>query len=166
MYVEAETAAAMNVFLMITFPQNNTPTPLLFLQVSWSPQYSFSVHHLYRRLANTTPLPDLRHPRKGVSTMTDVYDYPALIVLFSRYIFHDIFGVASSVKQFCFLHFQRPPPLSHDMTQENWGVLDLLLCPTYCWVLYFMCSLCFNACLAAGCEGQFSSVFCLGIFCV
>ena len=55
---------------------------MFFLQVPRSPQDSFSVHHLYRRLANTTPLPDLRHPRKGVSTMTVVYDYPALIVLF------------------------------------------------------------------------------------
>ena len=64
---------------------------MFFLQVPRSPQDSFTVHHLHRRLANTTPLPDLRHPRKGVSTMTVVSDYPALIVLiFSRYIFHDM----------------------------------------------------------------------------
>ena len=55
---------------------------MFFLQVPRSPQDSFSVHHLHRRLDNTTPLPDLRHLRKGVSTMTVVYDYPALIVLY------------------------------------------------------------------------------------
>ena len=83
---------------------------MFFLQVPRSPQDSFSVHHLHYRLANTTPPPDLRNPRKGVSTMTVVYDYPGLIVLFFFKIYLSRYGVASSTKQFCFFHFHSFPP--------------------------------------------------------
>ena len=72
---------------------------MFFLQVPRSPQDSFSVHNLHRRLANTIPLSDLRHPRKGVSTMTVVYDCPALIVLiFKDSLYLLRYGVASSTK--------------------------------------------------------------------
>ena len=144
--------------LMITFPQT-IPPPMFFLQVPRSPQDSFSVYHLQRRLAHTNPLHHFRRPRKGVSTIAVVYDYPALIVLFFK-IYLSRYEVASSTKQFCFLHFQRfPPPLRG----EYWICYSVL--PTYCLVLSFMCSLCFNACLTAGCERQvLSSVLCLCIF--